>query len=554
MMHGKRIFRILRMGSIARYSSMKLKQKLRYEKISTIAPFALLSITLACIAADDYKKSTSMCSGIESTKAQQSPNLQAFIADISTWLSIEQIEVNYEECKQRGKPWNSYHKIDNHPGVIVYPSSTEDVSNILKACTRHGIKVVPFGGGTSIEGQTLAMEGGVSLDFNRMKSILELNEGDLDVRVQAGLGYLELNEQLREKGLWFPLDPGPGASIGGMCACRCSGSTAVKYGSMRENVLNVTAVLADGTIMKTGSRARKCSAGYDITRLLVGSEGTLAVITEATLKVHRIPPFSYALSVTFPSVFAAAAAARDTINSGTIQVGRCEMVDECMVTTINFANPSMQPWPEKVTLLFELTGPSASSVNEQIQIVQEIASRHSGADFRVATSETETKAIWRLRKEALWSIMSQHPTMEPMITDVCVPLTQLPHLIATTKQALSESWLPAPIVAHAGDGNFHCLIMFDPASPRDVAEAQRLAHDMANSAIAMGGTCTGEHGVGVGKKKHLLKEMGPGTMKVMEMIKLTLDPDNVLNPGKILDIDVTQSRSGTSNGRPHICS
>ena len=353
--------------------------------------------------------------------SQQSPNLAAFVLDMVKLLGQDQVETDLAELRQRGKPWNSYHRISNHPGVIVYPSSTEEVSSILKACSKHGVKVVPFGGGTSIEGQTLANEGGCSLDFNRMKEVLELNEGDLDVRVQAGLGYLELNDMLRPKGLWFPLDPGPGASIGGMCACRCSGSTAVKYGSMRENVLNLTAVLADGTIIKTGSRARKCSAGYDITRLLVGSEGTLAVITEATLKIHKIPPFSYALRVTFPSVFAAAAAARDTINSGTIQVGRCEMCDEAMVETINWANPTMaNPWPEKVTLLYELTGPSSASVAEQVELVRKLADKHGGADYHVATTEDETKAIWKLRKEVrrrelLFSVSarpesSPHPT------------------------------------------------------------------------------------------------------------------------------------------------
>jgi len=355
-------------------------------------PLTLLSCSILTLIQDQ--------TSAEREPSQQSPNLHAFVAEMETLLGSESVECDLGELQQRGKPWNSYHRISNHPGVIVFPSTTEDVSGILKACSKYGIKVVPFGGGTSIEGQTLAMEGGCSLDFNRMKTVIELNEGDLDVRVQAGLGYLELNELLRPKGLWFPLDPGPGASIGGMCACRCSGSTAVKYGSMRENVLNLTAVLADGTIIKTGSRARKCSAGYDITRLLVGSEGTLAVITEATLKIHRIPPFSYAMKVTFPSVFAAAAAARDTINSGTIQVGRCEMCDEAMVATINWANPTMaKPWPEKVTLLYELTGPSSSSVLEQIEIVKGLALKHGGGDFDVATSEEETKNIWKFRKE-----------------------------------------------------------------------------------------------------------------------------------------------------------
>lgn len=330
-------------------------------------------------------------------------------------------------------------------------------------------------------------------------------------------------------------DPGPGASIGGMCACRCSGSTALRYGSMRDNVLNLTAVLADGTIIKTGSRARKCSAGYDVTRLLVGSEGTLAVITEATLKIHRIPPHAHALAVTFGSIYAAAAAARDAVNAG-LSVGRCEMCDEAMVRAINQANPTMAPWEEKVTLLFELTGPTQESAVNQTTQVMEIVSLHGGQGFRFYTLPEEQRALWKIRKECLWSIMSLHPDKEPMITDVCVPLTKLPELIAQTQADINASWLPAPIVAHAGDGNFHALIMFDPTQPRDVAEARRLAHNMADRAIALGGTCTGEHGVGVGKKEHLAREMGAGTMDVMQRIKLALDPQVQLNPGKIMDL------------------
>ena len=233
------------------------------------------------------------------TNKKTPPHLIAFLQDISALLLPEQIETDAAELISRGRPWNSYHRISNSPNFILYPMCTEDVSLIVRLCARHRVPVIPFGGGTSLEGQLLAPTGGVSLDFSRMKAVLELNEGDLDITVQAGLGYVELNELLRSKGLWFPLDPGPGASIGGMCACRCSGSTAVRFGSMRENVLYVTAVLADGTVVKTGSRARKSSAGYDLTRLMIGSEGTLAVITEVALKVYPIPAFSYALRVAF---------------------------------------------------------------------------------------------------------------------------------------------------------------------------------------------------------------------------------------------------------------
>jgi hypothetical protein len=250
---------------------------------------------------------------------------QALQQELSKFLNEDQIDSDEEECIQRGKPWNSYHKVENHPRLILLPESTEQVSKIVKLCNKYQIPLVPFGGGTSLEGHTLTLQGGVSLDFNQMKKVVELNEDDLDVRVEAGLGYVELNDILRSKGLWFPLDPGPGASIGGMCACRCSGSTAVRYGSMRENVLNLTAVLADGSIIHTGSRARKSAAGYDITRLLIGSEGTLAVITEATLKLHGVPKVSHAVRIAFPGgVFAAATTAKDTLNCG-VTIGRCEV-------------------------------------------------------------------------------------------------------------------------------------------------------------------------------------------------------------------------------------
>lgn len=467
-------------------------------------------------------------------------NVIKFVTELCFELDPSQVEVDPEECEMRAKPWNSYHQIKNHPDVIVTPYNTEDVSKIVKLCYKYDIPIVPFGGGTSLEGQTLSPEGGCSLDLNKMREIVELNEVDLDVTVQAGIGYVELNDILKEKGvpLWFPLDPGPGASVGGMCGTRCSGSTAVRYGSMRENVLNMTAVLADkdGTVIKTGSRARKSSAGYDLTRLLVGSEGTLAIITEATLKLHPIPRYSYALRVAFPSVFEASCCARDTLSCG-VTVGRCELLDELTIKDINLANPQLPggAWEEEVTLLYELTGPSDAAVREQIEIVREIAAKNKGTKFVVATEPEEVNLIWKTRKECLWSVMSQRPDMEPMITDVCVPLSNLPKLIQESREEIDKSFLHAPVIAHAGDGNFHTLIMFHPDKENEYKEATRLAHMMADKAIALGGTCTGEHGVGVGKKEHLRKEMGEGSMKVMGQIKATLDEKKILNPTKILD-------------------
>lgn len=458
------------------------------------------------------------------------------------FLTREQIETDIDERKQKAKPWNSYHHSDSYPGMIVFPNTTEQVSTVVKLCNQYKVPLIPYGGGTSIEGQlTISTRGGVSLDFANMKKVLELNEEDLDCRVEAGMGYVELNEILKSKGLWFPLDPGPGATVGGMCACRCSGSTAVRYGSMRENVLNLTAVLADGSIIHTGSRARKCSAGYDITRLLIGSEGTLAVITEATLKLHGIPKVSYAVRIAFPGpdgVRNAALTAKDTLNCG-VTIGRCELLDEVMINIVNFANPlnPQGPWPEHPTLMYEITGISHQVALEQREVVTRIAQKHGGTAIYTATSEEETKTFWKFRKECLWSAMSMYPDREAMITDVCVPLTKLADLIADTKLEIVKTGLPCPILAHAGDGNFHVLIFFKVDDPKEVAAAKALASTMALKAIALGGTCSGEHGIGVGKKEFLKKEMGENTIALMKLIKTTMDPQDILNPGKVLDID-----------------
>ena len=464
--------------------------------------------------------------------APSAETMRSLVHDLQDSLSVDQVDTTKEECEQRGKPWNSYHASSNYPGVIVQPENTEQVSIIMKLCTRYSVPVVPFGGGTSLEGQLLAPSGGVSLDFSRMKRVIAVRESDLDCTVEAGLGYIELNEQLRPLGLWFPLDPGPGASVGGMIATRCSGSTAVRYGSMRENVLNMTAVLPDGTVLTTGGRARKSSAGYDLARLFVGSEGTLAVATEVTLKLHPLPAHSHAVRVAFPSVEAAAKCASDTLRAG-LTVGRCELIDDVMVKDINSANPSTQ-WPEEVTLLYELTGPSRRSVEEQTAALRGLAATSGATGLTVCDEPAAAAQLWKYRKECLWSTMSQHPDKDPMITDVCVPLSRLSELISTTRKDLDASPLHCPIIAHAGDGNFHVLIMFDPKLPEERVEAQRLADLMARRAISMGGTCTGEHGVGVGKRHLLKEELGAGSMQLMRDIKAAVDPKGIMNPGKVL--------------------
>jgi len=519
---------------------------------STSISKSLIGISAAIVASLLYTHtdSASCAEDVHKTSSESTPNFGLFMRELHMLLRDEQINVDPDDCKDRGKPWNSYHKIDIFPQVIVHPESTGDVSKVLQLCHEFGVPVVAFGGGTSLEGQTMASQGGVSLDMNSMTQVLEVNDQDLDCTVQAGLGYQELNRLLKEDykvPIWFPLDPGPGASIGGMCACRCSGSTAVRYGSMRDNVLNVTAVLPDGQVIKTGSRARKCSAGYDLTRLLIGTEGTLAVITEVTLKLHGIPQYSSALRVSFKDIKDAAATARDTLNCGVV-IGRCELMDECMVKITNLANSSKpeDAWAENHTLMYEVTGPSMASIQEQLKIVTKLAENNKGFDIKVAFTPDECTALWKARKEALWSIMGAYPSREPMITDVCVPLSRLPDLIDVIRAEIDKTSLPCPICAHAGDGNVHVIVMMDSNKPEEVAEAKSLLHFMGQTAIDMGGTCTGEHGVGVGKMDLMEVEMGVGSIETMKRIKREFDPKNIMNPGKVLHMD----KSGPSTSSP----
>jgi len=408
--------------------------------------------------------------------------------EFKTFLKPQQIVTSKEARRARSKAWNSYHKSETYPSMIVFPESTEEVSKIVSICHEKDIPVVPFGGGTALEGHTITTyKDSISIDFNNMRKVLEFNPEDSDIRVQAGIGYIDLNEMLSPHSLWFPLDPGPGASIGGMCANRCSGSTALKYGSMRENVLNVTAVMSDGSIIKTGSRARKSSAGYDLTRLLIGSEGTLGLITEVNLKLHGVPTVSYALRVCFDDIRDASAAARATLNSG-LNIGRCEMLDDEMMKIVNKANTQLEPkWPEKYTLMYEIVGPSVTSVQDQIEMVKTTARAHRGGDFLLATEREECKNLWMIRKACIWSTISEYSEREAMITDACVPLSQLPAIMHHTRQAIDKSGLPCPIIAHAGDGNFHVVIMFKADDPAEVKTARGLAAGMAEQAIAMGG-------------------------------------------------------------------
>nr|GLL36496.1 D-lactate dehydrogenase [cytochrome], mitochondrial [Ipomoea trifida] len=447
----------------------------------------------------------------------------------------DNMTMDYDERYTHGKPENSFHKAVNIPDVVVFPRSEEEVSKIVKACNKHKAPIVPYGGATSIEGHTLCPNGGVCIDMTLMNRVKSLHVEDMDVVVEPGIGWMELNEYLEPHGLFFPLDPGPGATIGGMCATRCSGSLAVRYGTMRDNVISLKAVLANGDVVKTASRARKSAAGYDLTRLMIGSEGTLGVITEVTLRLQKIPQSSVVAMCNFPTIKDAADVAIATMLSG-IQVSRVELLDEVQVRAINTANG--KNLPEVPTLMFEFIGTEAYA-REQTKIVQKIASEHRGTDFVFAEAPEEKKELWKIRKEALWACFAMEPNFEAMITDVCVPLSHLAELISRSKQELDASPLVCTVIAHAGDGNFHTVILFDPAQDSQRREAERLNHFMVHTALSMEGTCTGEHGVGTGKMKYLEKELGIENLQTMKKIKDALDPNNIMNPGKLIP--------------PHVC-
>lgn len=443
--------------------------------------------------------------------------------------------IDYDERYFHGKPQNSFHKAVNIPDVVVFPRSEEEVSNIVKSCDKHKVPIVPYGGATSIEGHTLSPHGGVCIDMSLMKNVKALHVEDMDVVVESGIGWMELNEYLEPHGLFFPLDPGPGATIGGMCATRCSGSLAVRYGTMRDNVISLKVVLPNGDVVKTASRARKSAAGYDLTRLVIGSEGTLGVITEVTLRLQKIPQHSVVAMCNFPTIKDAADVSIATMLSG-IQVSRLELMDEVQVRAVNVAND--KNLPELPTLMFEFIGTEAY-VREQTLIVQKIISEHRGSDFVFAEDPEAKKELWKIRKEALWACFAMEPEYEAMISDVCVPLSRLAELISCSKKELDASPLVCTVIAHAGDGNFHTVILFDPNQEDQKREAERLNNFMVHTALSMEGTCTGEHGVGTGKMKYLEKELGIEALKTMKRIKNALDPNNIMNPGKLIP--------------PHVC-
>ena len=415
------------------------------------------------------------------------------------------------------------------PSAVVTVKSTEEVSKVLAYCNQEKIPVVAFGVGSSLEGHVLPLFGGISLDLSEMDQILAISPDDLTVKVQAGVKRMALNKKLSSEGLFFSVDPGADATIGGMASTGAAGTTTVRYGSMRENVLKLTAVLADGTILEVGRETRKLSAGYDLTRLIVGSEGTLAVITEITLRLFGIPEKMASAVSCFPSLEDGVQAAIAIVRSG-VAIARCEFLDAQSIRNVNHHDGiSLQEAP---TLLFEFHG-SPRGVEEDAQLVQEITSEFGGTDFKWTTEEGERRKLWQARHNAYWAGIAAHPGKRGISTDAAVPLSKLAQAVAVSEKLLKESGFPFSILGHVADGNFHSFIITDPTKPEELEQIRELTHEMTSQIIAMGGTCTGEHGIGAGKIDSLVEEAGAASVAVMRAIKATLDPNGILNPGKI---------------------
>jgi D-lactate dehydrogenase (cytochrome) len=416
------------------------------------------------------------------------------------------------------------------PDVVVFPESSDEVSAVVTICARHRAPIIPFGAGSSLEGHVVALYGGVAIDMTRMNRVLRVNAEDMDVTVQAGVTHRQLNAALRNTGLAFFVDPGADATLGGMTATRASGTTAVRYGTMRDNVLGLTVVLADGRTIHTGGRARKSASGYDLTRLFVGSEGTLGVITEITLRLHGLPEAVSAAVCAFPDIAGAVNTVITTIQLG-VPVARIELLDEIQIDAVN--KYSRLDYRVAPTLFFEFHGASERDVSDQARMVEEFAREHGGSDFRWAITPEDRARLWKARHDAYYAALALQPGLKGWTTDVCVPISRLADCIVETKRDNASSFLTGALVGHVGDGNFHLIYLVDPDDPRYVAEASRLTERMVHRAIEMGGTCTGEHGVGYGKLGYLEAEHGEA-LSVMRAIKQALDPLDLMNPGKLV--------------------
>jgi D-lactate dehydrogenase (cytochrome) len=417
------------------------------------------------------------------------------------------------------------------PDAVVFPHSTEEVVALVKACVAAGTPIIPFGAGTSIEGNTTPTRGGVSVDLSEMNAIVAVNAEDFDCTVQAGVRREQLNEYLRDVGLFFPIDPGANATIGGMAATRASGTNAVRYGTMREAVLSLRVVTPDGRDIRTARRARKSAAGYDLTRLMIGSEGTLGIITEVTLRLHGIPESIMSAVCSFDTMAGAVDTVVQSIQLG-IPLARVEILDDVQMKAVNAW--SNLDYPEKTTLFFEFHG-SERYVQEQVETVSALAADNGGGEFRWSNLPEERAKLWKARHEAYYAAVGLRKGAVGWPTDVCVPISRLAECILETKKDLESASIPGPILGHVGDGNFHVVFVLDPDKPEEAAEAEALNRKLVRRALEMDGTCTGEHGIGLGKQDWLVEELGDA-VDMMRLIKRAIDPRDLFNPGKIFSL------------------
>jgi D-lactate dehydrogenase (cytochrome) len=447
---------------------------------------------------------------------------ERFGAQFSTALAVRE---------QHGRDESSYTAVPP-PAAVVFAQSTQDVADALRLASQYAVPVIPFGVGSSLEGHLLAVQGGISLDVSRMNQVLSVNADDLTVTVQPGVTRKQLNEEIKSTGLFFPIDPGADASIGGMTATRASGTNAVRYGTMRENVLALEVVTASGETIRTGTRAKKSSAGYDLTRLLVGSEGTLGVVTEITLRIYPLPEAVSAAICSFPSIEAAVRTTIQTIQLG-VPIARVELIDHNTVRMVNaYAKLGLR---EEPLLLMEFHG-SPAGVKEQAETVQEIASEFGGNAFEWADTPEERTRLWTARHNAYFAAIQSRPGCRAISTDTCVPISRLADCLLASVAEVDASGIPYFLVGHVGDGNFHFGYLIDPNDAEERAQAEALNHALVARAIALEGTCTGEHGVGLHKMGFLVDEAGAGAVDMMRTIKRALDPQNILNPGKIFTL------------------
>ncbi|MES2301887.1 MAG: FAD-linked oxidase C-terminal domain-containing protein [Pseudomonadota bacterium] len=418
------------------------------------------------------------------------------------------------------------------PGAVVFAGSTQDVVDCVNLCRAHGVAIVPFGAGTSLEGHTLPLAGGVSLDLSRMDALVAVNHADFDCVIQPGIRREALNAHLRDTGLFFPIDPGANATIGGMAATRASGTNAVRYGTMREAVLGLEVVTTQGKVIRTGRRAKKSANGYDLTRLYVGSEGTLGIITEITLRLHSMPEAIMAACCAFETLEGAVDTVVQAFHCG-VPMARIELLDTALVRAVN--RWSKLDMPEAPTLMFEFHG-SPSGVAEQVETIRALAAANGGGNFAWAERTEDRTRLWRARHEAYYASIAVRAGAIGWTTDVCVPMSRLAECITQTRAELDRSAIPTTIVGHVGDGNFHVLFAIDPGSPAELAEVEAMNARIVERALAADGTCSGEHGIGLGKQEWLLAELGEDAVDVMRTLKRALDPDGLFNPGKIFSM------------------